>query len=158
MKLLNLKTMTKEEKKELAKKTAIGAGIFVTGIVIGKKLYKVKADKDLAEMTENINKLELDIEELENHTEWLEETTKKADKAYKHNQLALRKAGIKAMDEVYERDIAIMDLVDGNKNKYRAARQVAWEKPEEHIGKLEFDTERAHKAWVAHEQKKQELF
>ena len=158
MKLLNLKTMTKEEKKELVKKTAIGAGVFVTGIVIGNKICKMKSNKDIHELNDTIDKLELDIEELENHTEWLEETTKKADKAYKNNQLALRKAGIKAMDEVYERDIAIMDLVDGNKNKYRAARQVAWDKPEEHIGKLEFDTERAHKAWVAHEQKKQELF
>ena len=114
--LTKYKEMTNKEKKELAKKILIGTGIGVTGFMIGRKM--IKSDNNESEikyLEENITCLESDNFELEDIID--RQTLKIKEHIDTINSLK---------GDVKERDLSIMELVDGEPNRYRAIRSGIW--------------------------------
>lgn len=109
---------TKEELQEFLKKTAMRAGLVFTGIMIGKSLKNKKYENDICYLNENIECLESDsfyLEEvIDRQTLRIKECID--EKIHTDNIVNELKNG------VLERDLSIMELVDGNTDRYRGIR------------------------------------
>lgn len=114
--------MTKEEKIKLAKKVTIGVSIGITGILIGQSLKKKQYETDVMYLNENLDCLESDNFELEKIID--RQTLKIKENIDTINNLK---------QDVIERDLSIMELVDGDTNKYRGIRGSIWKSSEELI-------------------------
>lgn len=110
--------MTKEEMKELLKKTAIKTGLVFTGIVIGKNLRNKQYEKDIYYLNENLECMESDNFYLE---EVIDRQTLKI-KEYIDSTMYKDKLIGNLKNGVLERDLSIMELVDGNTDRYRGIR------------------------------------
>lgn len=112
------KNMNKEDKKELLKKIAIGTGLTLTGVIIGKKLKNKEYEKDISYLYENLECLESDnfyLEEvIDRQTLRMKELID--DNFFKNEDMNSLREGI------IERDLSIMELVDGNTDRYRGIR------------------------------------
>ena len=108
--------MTNKEKMELAKKVLIGTGIGVAGFIIGRKMTKLdNNESEIKYLEENIACLESDNFELEDIID--RQTLKIKEHIDTINSLK---------GDVKERDLSIMELVDGESNRYRAIRSGIW--------------------------------
>lgn len=110
--------MTKEELQEFLKKIAMGTGLVFTGIVIGKNLKNKEYEKDICYLNENLDCLESDNYYLE---EVIDRQTLKM-KEYIDEKIHTNNTIDKLENGILERDLSIMELVDGNTDRYRGIR------------------------------------
>lgn len=125
-KINNYKQLTKEEKIELAKNAVKNAviytGVGVAGFMLGRKVIISKYSKEidllgedmdiLFGMNASLNKI------IDRQTVRIKECT---DTIIENNEI------IKDLEEkIEERDLSIMELVEGNVDRYRGIRSAIW--------------------------------
>lgn len=123
------KQMTKEERIELAKKVAVGTGIGVTGFIIGKNVSSLKHKKEIKHLTDEVDFLINDVDCLYNEKLELSEIVDRQALNIKENiDVILENENIikDLEDKIEERDLSIMELVEGNVDRYRGIRCAIW--------------------------------
>lgn len=148
-KLNNYKQMTKEEKVELAKNmaknVAIYTGIGVTGFVLGRKVVISKYSKEIDLLEEDMDILfgvSTSLNSIiDRQTVKIKECT---DTIIENNEIIKDLEG-----KIEERDLAIMELVEGNVDRYRGIRCAIWSEEEllENADRLDAETLRARRKY-----------
>lgn len=110
--------LTKEEKKEKLKKAAMGTGLVLAGIVIGKSLKSKEYEKEINYLNENLDCVESDNFYLEEVIDRQSLKIKEYIDDTLHKEAIIESLG----RGVVERDLSIMELVDGNTDRYRGIR------------------------------------
>lgn len=135
------KQMTKEEKMVLAKRIMIGTCIGVTGYMLGKALSKSEKDSEIKFLRDDIDCLFDECLELN------EIIDRQAFKIKEYVDATIEQDNtIKNLKEqVEERDLSIMELVDGDENRYRGIRGAIWNHEEliENADRLDMETYKA---------------
>lgn len=125
-KINNYKQLTKEEKIKLAKNTAKNAviytGVGVAGFMLGRKVIISKYSKEIDLLGEDMDILfgmNVSLNNIiDRQTVRIKECT---DTIIENNEI------IKDLEEkIEERDLSIMELVEGNVDRYRGIRSAIW--------------------------------
>ena len=149
------KTMTKEDKKEIAKKLLIGTSIGFLGFLIGKNMKRTYYDTEIRYLKEDLECMESDNIELGNIVDRCCITIKDKIDTINENEATI----FELQRGVYERDLSIMELVDGNENRYRAIRSAVWDDESllENANRLDKETLNAKSSYNAWNIAKDEL-